>query len=185
MSSHILVTTGPESCGKTTLARDLSAHLEAPLVHEASRDYLNALYQQRPGEPYRQKDLLAIARLQVQCEQAAVAKCPSHLVCDTDLLVILVWSEVKYGSCDPALQALFEQSLRLGARHYLLCDHHIPWEPDPLREHPHARKQLFQRYLNKLQMLHLPHTQVSGPPPQRLQQALLALSVPHAQKTPV
>ncbi len=172
MASHILVTTGPESSGKTTLARDLSAHLAAPLVQEASRDYLNALYARRPGEPYGQHDLLQIALLQLQQEQAALAQQPAKLVCDTDLLVILVWSEVKYGACERTLLHLFEQSLRLAPRHYLLCDHHIPWEPDPLREHPHARAELFQRYHAKLQQLELPFTLVSGTPQQRLQQAL-------------
>lgn len=177
MNSRILVTTGPESSGKTTLARDLSRQLQAPLVLEASRDYLNALYARRPGEPYRQHDLLQIARLQLQQEEAALAQPPARLVCDTDLLVILVWSEVKYGGCEPELLQLFEQSLRLAPRHYLLCDHHIPWEPDPLREHPHARGELFRRYCDKLQQLQLGFTLVSGTPQQRLQQALAVLDV--------
>lgn len=173
MTAHIFVTTGPESSGKTTLARDLSLQLDAPLVTEASRDYLNALYARRPGVAYRPYDLLQIARLQVQREQAALAQEPASLVCDTDLLVIMVWSDVKYGGCDPALVELFNTSLRQAPRHYLLCDHRIPWEPDPLREHPHARAALYQRYLDKLQQLDLAVTAVTGTPQQRLQQALL------------
>jgi nicotinamide riboside kinase len=169
--TQILVTTGPESCGKTTLARDLSLQLGAPLVQEASRDYLEALYARAPGQPYDEQDLLQIARLQLQRELAALELRPARLVCDTDLLVILVWSEVRYGHSSPALQALFEQSLQLAPRHYLLCDHNIPWEADPLREHPHARARLYQLYRDKLQSLKLPHTTVAGSPAQRLQQA--------------
>lgn len=171
MTTRILVTTGPESSGKTTLARDLSQHLQAPLVMEASRDYLNALYTQQPGTTYQQSDLLAIARLQLQRETEAVARQQAYLVCDTDLLVILVWSDVKYGGCEPALLELFQESLQLAPRHYLLCDHHIPWEPDPLREHPHARDMLYQRYLDKVERFNLLATPVYGAPVERLHTA--------------
>lgn len=183
MSTRILVTTGPESSGKTTLARDLSRQLQAPLVLEASRDYLQELHARQPGSSYRQQDLLEIARLQWQREQSALAGRPSLLVCDTDLLVIVVWSEVKYGHCEPALQELFAESLRAAPRHYLLCDHHIPWEPDPLREHPHAREQLHRHYREALARFALPVTQVSGNPQQRVQQALLS-GIPGPQKMP-
>jgi len=173
VSSRVFVTTGPESSGKTTLARDLSEQLAAPLVMEASRDYLNALYASAPGQPYQQSDLLEIAQLQLQRERAALAERPAQLVCDTDLLVILVWSDVKYGGCEAALLDLFAESLALAPRHYLICDHRIPLEPDPLREHPHARDMLYQRYLDKLTLFGLGVTRVSGSPAQRLQQALM------------
>jgi len=174
MTTRILVTTGPESSGKTTLARDLSLHLQAPLVTEASRDYLTSLYADRSITAYQRSDLLAIARLQLQREQEALALAPAWQVCDTDLLVILVWSDVKYGSCEPALLDLFKTSLQLAPRHYLLCDYHIPWEPDPLREHPHARAMLYQRYLDKLALYALDCTTVAGTPHERLQLAITA-----------
>lgn len=172
MRTQILATTGPESSGKTTLARDLAAALRAPLVLEASRDYLSNLYARQPGCQYRQHDLLEIARLQLERERTALVAAPTHLLCDTDLLVIVVWSEVKYGHCEPALLALFRESLQLAPRHFLLCDPRIPWEPDPLREHPHARDALFLRYVDKLQLFDLPYTIVTGTPEARLQQGL-------------
>lgn len=174
MTTRILVTTGPESSGKTTLARDLSLHLGVPLVTEASRDYLTDLYASRNDAVYQQADLLAIARLQLQREKDALALEPAWLVCDTDLLVIVVWSEVKYGGCDPALLDLFRESLQLAPRHYLLCDHGIPWESDPLREHPHARDMLALYYRDKLQRFDLRQTHIAGTPHERLQLALAA-----------
>lgn len=174
MSTRIVVTTGPESSGKTTLAGALSRQLGAPLVSEASRDYLGELYARQPGVAYRQQDLLAIARLQLQREQAALAQAPAVLVCDTDLLVIMVWSEVRFGNCDTELLDLFARSLQAAPRHYLLCDHRIPWEPDPLREHPQSRDMLYLHYMEKLELLDLGFTRVTGPAPLRLQQALAA-----------
>jgi nicotinamide riboside kinase len=169
---HYLVTTGPESTGKTTLATDLSRALGTPLVVEQSRGYLGHLYLSKPSGTYQQEDLLQIARLQVQAELQAEASGATHIVCDTDLLVILIWSEVKYGYCDPALLELFSYSVQRHPRSYLLCDPAIPWEPDPLRENPHDRAELFERYLDKLQTLELPYIWVAGDPQERLEQAL-------------
>ncbi|HHX83500.1 MAG TPA: ATP-binding protein [Pseudomonadaceae bacterium] len=173
----LLVTTGPESAGKTTLARDLARHLHWPLVSEQSRPYLNELYLRQPAGSYTQADLLAIARQQWQTEQRLLTEGHGQLVCDTDLLVILVWSEVKYGYCEAALLELFERSLQV-PRHYLLCAPDIPWEEDPLRESPHDRAALLQRYIDKLCNLGLSWQLLQGDPQQRLHQALEAL--PHA-----
>src|SRR5690606_11319753 len=106
--TQLLITTGPESSGKTTLAQQLGAAFQAPLVGEASRDYLSALYAKHPGYRYTQDDLLHIARLQLTRERAALREGSSTLVCDTDLLVIVIWSEVVFGNCAPALLKLFE-----------------------------------------------------------------------------
>lgn len=171
--TRLLITTGPESSGKTTLATHLSATLDAPLVSEASRDYLTALYAKHPGCRYDQSDLLHIARLQLARESAAQRSDTPLLVCDTDLLVIVVWSEVVFGSCAPALMQLFEDSLHAGERRYLLCDWHgIAWEPDPLRENPHDRHLLHARYRAKLEALGLPFRSVGGNEESRLRQAL-------------
>jgi nicotinamide riboside kinase len=174
--THLLITTGPESSGKTTLATQLSDSLRCPLVTEASRDYLNARYHAQPGYQYGQHDLLNIARLQLEHEQKALQQAPPFVVCDTDLLVIVVWSEVRYGHAEPALLDLFGQSLAAGPRTYLLCDHHIPWEPDPLREHPQGRDMLAARYRDRLHGLGVSYLTASGDPHQRLQQALAAMA---------
>lgn len=169
--TRLFVTTGPESSGKTTLAEQLSATLNAPLVAEASRDYLTDLYRRKPGYHYQPDDLLQIARLQHERELRALQHNPAQLVCDTDLLVIVIWSEVKYGKVDPALARLFEESLATTGRAYLLCDPRIPWQPDPLRENPHDRNALFERYMAKLKALGAEFTIVTGSETERLTQA--------------
>lgn len=110
LASQLLITTGPESCGKTTLATALGQALGAPVVAEVARDFLDARFQAEGHYHYSEGDLLTIARGQFAREQAALASNPAVLVCDTDLLVLLVWSEVRFGRVDPALQSLFAQS---------------------------------------------------------------------------
>jgi nicotinamide riboside kinase len=148
--THILITTGPESCGKTTLATQLSEALGAPLVSEVARDYLTEANLRHPGYQYGPRDLVEIARLQNLREQEALMCNPEYLVCDTDLLVIVIWSEVVFGSCDEEIIKLLEEALATTQRTYLLCDHHIPWQHDPLRVNPFDRDMLYARYLARL-----------------------------------
>ena len=146
MIKKIVVVTGFESCGKTTLAKQLADRLEAPLVNEAARDYL------QNKDSYQKSDLLKIAKLQNAMEQEKAALSTDKLVCDTDLLVILIWSEVKYGRCDPWIQKPFENCFndKSLTRHYILCAPNIPWQKDRLRENPHNRDELFDMYIKKL-----------------------------------
>jgi hypothetical protein len=167
-SPTIFITTGPESSGKTTLASALSSALHAPLVSEMSRDYLNARYQKQPDYQYQPADLLQIAQQQHAAEQQMLAANPALLVCDTDLLVIIIWSQVKYGHVDPWIIATFNASLQSTQRHYLLCDHNIPWQYDPLRENPHDRHVLAARYRDTLHDLGCTSLTVSGTQPERL-----------------
>jgi nicotinamide riboside kinase len=119
-------------------------------VSEVARDYLVEANHKHPGYRYGPDDLLAIARLQHLREQEALSQKPEYLVCDTDLLVIVIWSEVVFGSCDGQIIRLFEKALITTQRTYLLCDHHIPWQHDSLRENPFDRDMLYARYLARL-----------------------------------
>ena len=168
MSTEIIVITGPESSGKTTLANQLSESWGAPLVPEVAREYLNG------KDSYQQRDLLQIARQQQEREQAILADTPRRIICDTDLLVIMIWSEVKYGHCDSWIYSAFEDSINLqsASRHYYLCDSRIPWQPDRLRENPDNRDELFKLYLRKLGEYELDHGIVKGEPQERLEQVL-------------
>ncbi len=168
MSTEIIVITGPESSGKTTLANQLSESLGAPLVPEVVRGYLEGKHS------YREQDLLEIARQQHEREQALLAGTPRRIVCDTDLLVVMIWSEVKYGRCDAWIYKTFEDSIdRLASlRYYYLCDPQIPWQADPLRENPDNRGELFLLYLQKLREYELNYSIVEGEPGERLEQVL-------------
>jgi nicotinamide riboside kinase len=55
---------------------------------------------------------------------------------------------------------------------YLLCDIDLPWEDDPLREHPHQREVLLGKYRTRLETLGVNHALVQGSGDQRLASAL-------------
>lgn len=162
-----IIITGPESTGKTTLAQQLAQHYQTVWVPEYARDYIDQL-----NRSYEEDDLLEIAKGQVNREdEIAVQHNPDLLICDTSLLVIKVWSQVKYQRCHPWI--LEQLNLRQTSL-YLLAFPDIPWEPDPQREHPQQRELLFQLYQQELHQK--PHIIVRGNHEQRLYTAVEAIN---------
>ncbi len=162
---------GAESSGKTTLAFALGRALGAQVVEEFARTHLTL-----HGPRYGEADLPLIARGQAHAEEEAAGLAARHgrafLVCDTDLITVRIWSEEKFGRCDPwVLQASEQRSYAL----WLLCRPDIPWEPDPLREDPHDRERLFARYEALLRAQGRTHAVVGGALEDRLRQALAAV----------
>ncbi len=160
-----IVITGPESSGKTTLAQALAEHYQVPWVAEYARTYIEQLTQ-----PYQEEDLLAIAQGQVQREDEQAQTNPRLLICDTSLLVIYVWSHYRYGRCHPWIE---DQLAQRPVDHYLLCFPDLPWQPDPQRENPNDRPELFVRYEEALR--EKPHTIVAGQGNARLEIATNAI----------
>ena len=149
----IVCLTGAESTGKTTLAGALADHYHVPMVPEAARRHLT------PNRPYGPEDVLAIAQAQMRLEEEALSGSPRMVVCDTDLLVIQVWWQVKFGPLPEELaQALADRS----SRAYLLTRPDIPWKPDPLRESGGDRSDLHRRYQQALAGGPHPYAEVGG-----------------------
>ena len=160
---------GAECSGKTTLASGLAERFAVPWVPEYAREYLA----QRRG--YDAADVLAIARGQQRAEEATASR--NDLVfADTDLVVIKVWWNVRYGGADEWIDATLD-ALVSGdrARAYLLPTPDIPWTPDPLREHPNDRPVLHGRYKKLLDDLGVRYLEVSGSEDQRLDAAAAAV----------
>lgn len=159
--------TGPESSGKTTLAKALAAYFGVPWVGEFARGYLDG-----SGRPYVEEDLLHMAEGQLRAEQRVAAQRPDVLVCDTDLLVIRIWSQEKFGRVDPRLEAMVREATY---HRTLLCKPDLPWEPDPLRENPHDRDRLFGIYQQELEAFGRHYSVIEGDRKERLHRAVHAV----------
>ena len=148
----LVVITGPESSGKTTLAQRCGAHLSCAVQPEIARDYLAS------NMAYTPKDLLNIAAQQSKAEQTLVAR-HDVVVADTDLQTICIWWQEKFGPLPEGLRlAYHKQSPRL----YLLCRPDLTWVPDPLRENPHDRERLFTLYRADLEARGHPYQVIHG-----------------------
>jgi NadR type nicotinamide-nucleotide adenylyltransferase len=163
-----IVMTGPESTGKTTLAKELAGYFGTVWVPEYARTYLEQL-----GRPYRYEDLEEIAKGQIALEKQAEEKANSYLFYDTGMLVLKIWAEYKYGKCpNLILDHLYQQPYDL----FLLCGTDVPWEYDPLREHPSEREVLFAIYQKQLQELNIPFFLIKGNQQDRLKKAIQLVS---------
>ncbi len=163
-SLNKVVVIGPESTGKTTLSRSLAEHFNTSCVPEYAREYLEKL-----TRPYNEQDLVEIAKGQIELEERYALTADRVLICDTDLVVLKVWSEFKYGRCHNLILdniALRECDL------YLLTGTEMPWRFDPQREHPKLRDQLWKLYHQELNSLKASFAEINGNPTQRLQRAV-------------
>lgn len=152
--------TGPESTGKSVLAEQLAASFKTAWVPEYAREFLEKL-----GRPYEEHDIADIARGQLNQERIMKSYANRYLFCDTDMLVTKIWSDVKYSRCDPWIEhAVNSHRYDL----HLLCDIDLPWEYDPLREHPGQRQFLFDIYLEELTTRKFPFAVIRGSGPDRL-----------------
>lgn len=160
--------TGPESSGKTTLAKALAHRYDGIWVPEYARLYLDST-----NGFYEESDLLAIAQGQTALEQALAFYQPDFLFCDTGMLVMKIWSAVKYGRIHPWIDAQWHRN------HYdlyLLCGIDIPWQEDPLREHPTQREYLYTWYLEALKRKKVPFLELQGSLEARLERVALMLA---------
>ena len=193
-----IILTGPESSGKTTLARQLAKHFNAPLVEEYARTFF-----EKKGTPqYKQEDLMQIAQGQLDLEQQTykvlknlIGLDKQLIICDTDLLTIKIWSNEVFGNCSPELAQLIDNQLinfslpianhqspitnnqGLIISYYFLCTPKgIEWEDDPLRENPHDRDRLFKIYENELKFYKKKYSILRGSENQRFDKAVTKIN---------
>lgn len=162
---------GPESTGKSTLAARLAAHFSAPLVTEYAREFWDA-----HGD-ITLADIPAIAREQWRREDAAAAPAGRLVICDTEALTTMLWSDLLYGACPDDIR----RGVELRARNYalyLLLDIDVPWMPDPQRCFPDEenRKKCMRLWRGALEQRQLPHRLIRGEWAQREQAAIAAVA---------
>jgi len=159
--------TGPESTGKSVLAESLAQHYDTVWVPEFAREYLSVI-----NRPYVKSDILEIAKGQIDSEDRLSLQAKRLLICDTEALVTKIWSDYLYKSCDKWIRKkIDEQRYDL----FLLCDVDLPWEADPLREHPKKRTHFFDLFYNELKSRDLNFAVISGNGQERIDKAIQAI----------
>lgn len=159
--------TGPESTGKTVLAKQLADHYKTIWIPEYSRKYL-----EKADGLYLEKDLFKILKGQINAEIELASKANKFLFCDTDPLVIWIWSQVKYASVDQRIEKILQDH---HYDFYLLTSPDLAWQKDELRESEGQLNELFEMYLNKLNDLGRSYAIISGSGTDRLECAIVAI----------
>jgi nicotinamide riboside kinase len=160
--SFTIAFTGPESTGKSSLSELVAEKLNGIYVPEFSRGFL-----ENTNGHYEEKDLDEIAMGQYQSTQKWIEAGVPFIVSDTDMTVMKVWSSFKYGRVSELIEGLYASEV---FDHLFLCDIDIPWEEDPLREHPEKRAELFEIYVDLIRTKTKNYTVVKGSLEERLKQ---------------
>ncbi len=160
----MILITGPESTGKTTLAKLLSQATSSTVIPDYSRMYLDAL-----GRDYNYDD---IEKMAIAHHTLIENSKDNSLILDTFLLNYKIWSEYKYGRVS---QVIITMLTEYEFEHVFLLKPDIAWEPDPLRENPYDREELFELYVSELDKLAWNYNVIDGHGQDRLSHALKAL----------
>ena len=145
---------GPESSGKSTLARYLAKRYQGTLVPEYARSFI----EQKGSKEVTWDELCLIARHQIDVLSSITSNPKNSNPCffDTDLIVTKVWFDYAFGRVPEWLN---EAILRYPMDVYLLTYPDLPWIPDPARYNGSdaIRLELFQRYEAEIQALNIPY----------------------------
>lgn len=146
---------GPESCGKSYMSEFLARHFQTVFVEEYGRTYCEKF-----GMDLTELDFSHIAGGQLYREDEMAKLANRVLICDTELIVTQVWSEIYFnGVCQPWI---IWASQNRHYDHFLLLKPDIPWVNDGLREYEKQRDRMFERLLEILTERKLPFTIISG-----------------------
>ena len=161
--------TGPESSGKSTLTLQLASYFGAPFADEYARKFL----EHKAGR-YDFQDLDEICRGQLEFHSAALLLANDIVLFDTDMIVLYIWSQFRFGRVSPAIESAFMKS---DIDLYLLCKPDITWTPDPFRESPlqQERDILFNMYEQMLKLISAKYIVIHGNEDNRMQLAVDAI----------
>jgi NadR type nicotinamide-nucleotide adenylyltransferase len=163
-----IAVTGPESSGKTTLARQLADLYKGQYIPEFAREYVEKL-----AHHYSYEDVETIARTQVDQYQETKLSSEKLFFFDTWLIITKVWFRWVFGKVPDWLE---NQIHGCPIDLFLLCRPDLPWEADPVRENGgENRIRLFEEYRNELINYGFSFVEISGTDDQRLNNAIEAI----------
>lgn len=164
-----IVLYGPESTGKTTLAKQLAAYYNTNWVPEYMRTFLEKKSWVPGEEIVTYNELEIIAKGQMKSENALLTTANNVLFCDTNLLELQVYAEHYFGKCPESISKFAEKNKY---DLYFLTYIDTPWEPDDMRDRPDDRKEMFNLFEQKLIENNLPYITLKGNKKTRLDYAV-------------
>lgn len=155
---------GPESTGKTTMAKNLASYFKTAAVPEYARGLLEL-----KGGKCDYEDIELIAKGQIASEKALARQANKILFCDTDVLTTEIWSNILFKKCPEWIKA---EADRRDYDLYLLMDTNVPFVPDSQRYLPNERQLSLERCIEELEKKGRKYVLISGTWEERMKKAV-------------
>jgi HTH-type transcriptional repressor of NAD biosynthesis genes len=143
---------GPESTGKTEMAKRMAAHYQTEFVPEAAREMITS-------NDFTLADIIQIGEEQTKCVQEKLKSANKFLFCDTDLITTQIYSQQYLHEVPPRLTELENQ---IQYDMYFLFDIDVPWVADGLRDLGDRRIEMATIFKSELEKRGIPYVLISG-----------------------
>lgn len=143
---------GPESTGKSEMAKRLAEIYKTEIVPEVYREILNS-------NSFNSEDIIEIGKAQTARVFQKMEIANKVLFCDTDVITTQIYSRHYLKVVPPELYQLEEM---ISYHHYFLFDVDVPWIADGLRDLGEERKELFEIFKAELEKRNISYTLVHG-----------------------
>jgi NadR type nicotinamide-nucleotide adenylyltransferase len=164
-TSKIVVITGAESTGKSTLTEALANHFNVPFIPEFARSYIENL-----NRKYNFNDVEIIAQKQVELFNMQKQLNSRFIFVDTWLIITKIWFEVVFNKTPEWIENEIKNT-KIDL--FLVCDTDLPWMPDPVRENGgENRLKLQKKYIEQIEQYNFNYKIVSGEQNKRFENAI-------------
>lgn len=143
---------GPESTGKSTMARHLAAAYNTEFVPEVSKEITTS-------NNFSVDDIIRIGHAQNERVKEKLKTANRILICDTDLITTEIYSR-KYLGVVP--EVLFEMEHEITYDLYFLFDIDVPWVADGTRDLGDQREEMMEIFEMELSRRNIPFIRVRG-----------------------
>lgn len=164
---------GPESTGKSEMAKFLAEQFNCLWVPEYAREYCSKLDRDCTLEDEIEIFHGQLA-LENKIEQEAIINKHPILFCDTTIVTVKVWCEHVFGFCPDIVEKEY-QNKKYDL--YLLMKDDLPWQDDPLRNFPNERAYFMEWYIRLMEEKKAKYFIVDGIGIERVEKAIKCIQL--------
>jgi len=143
---------GPESTGKSTMAKRMAAYYHTEFVPEVARELLTS-------NVFTLLDIEAIGHAHAERIREKTKAANKILFCDTDAITTQIYSQHYLHAVPDVLYTLEEQ---INYDLYFLFDIDVPWVADELRDLGNQREVMLEKFRYELVRRNIPYIFVRG-----------------------
>jgi len=145
---------GPESTGKSFMAKKMAEKYKTEFVPEVAREFITS-------NDFKREDIIVIGRAQTERIFQRARKAKKILFCDTDLITTQIYAR-QYLKVVPPI--LYELEKMVEYDRYFLFDIDVPWVSDGLRDlgDEKKREEMYKIFKSELDRRNIPYVNVQG-----------------------